>query len=295
MEIVNSFQEHLKELIFSVLFALITLRIAWKRGLFSLPKDKISDHSPSLYFSELLTAFIIFLGIALFFPPLLFLFGNFLKTGSWILAPALLDAQTQAWLNVATISSYACGIGLFCKLSTARLQWAVWRKNAYAGSKRCLEDCILGSVTWLVVFPLVLVIDQFSSLLILELFDKQPIDQVAVKYLKMTLGDPLLFLCFSFLIVLVVPAIEEMLFRGFLQTWLKQKLGRSKAIALASFVFACFHISPEQGLYNIQFFSALFLLSCFLGFVYERQQSLWASIALHATFNGISALVIFLN
>ena len=61
---------------------------------------------------------------------------------------------------------------------------------------------------------------------------------------------------------------------------------------IASLIFAAFHFSTSQGLNNIELLVSLFVLSCFLGFLYERQESLLASMALHATFNAISILAI---
>lgn len=295
MQPANSVEEHLVAIVFSMLLALISSGIAWKRGFFSLPKYNKAD-SPAIYFSELIAVFALFLSVSLFFPPLLLFIWNFFETGSWTSIPHnSLDVQMQGWLNVVMILAYACGIGLFCKGCSTRLQYAVWGVNAYAGKKRRLEDFMFGCCSWLIAFPLVLVIDQFTSLIVLKLFEMPPIDQVAVKHLKTTLGNPLLFFSLSLLIISIVPLVEEILFRGFLQTWLKQRLGRKKAIVLASLIFACFHFSPEQGIYNMQILFSLFLLSCFLGFVYERQQSLWTSIGLHATFNGISTLAILFS
>jgi uncharacterized protein len=67
------------------------------------------------------------------------------------------------------------------------------------------------------------------------------------------------------------------------------------SILLASLIFAFFHFSYSQGIDNIEVITSLFVFSCFLGFVYERQQSLWASVGLHALFNAISVVLIVLE
>ncbi|MBI3211827.1 MAG: CPBP family intramembrane metalloprotease [Simkania negevensis] len=53
-----------------------------------------------------------------------------------------------------------------------------------------------------------------------------------------------------------------------------------------------FHLSSSQGVGNI----SLFIFALYLGFLYEKQCSLFASIALHMTFNSISVIrILFYN
>ena len=86
------------------------------------------------------------------------------------------------------------------------------------------------------------------------------------------------------------PLLEEFLFRGLFQTWIKKHLGVKAAILIASLCFALFHVSVAHGVGNLSLVPSLFVFSCFLGFIYERQKSLFASIVLHTTFNLVSTL-----
>nr|WP_249274236.1 CPBP family intramembrane glutamic endopeptidase [Parachlamydia sp. AcF125] len=104
-----------------------------------------------------------------------------------------------------------------------------------------------------------------------------------------------LFLVTSLSVLILVPFAEEILFRGYLQTWIKQKLGRFWTIGLTSLVFALFHYAERQGIRNIQFVGVLFIFSCFLGFIKERQQSIWAPFGLHLAFNSIALAAIYLK
>ena len=61
-----------------------------------------------------------------------------------------------------------------------------------------------------------------------------------------------------------------------------------KAIVFSALCFALFHYAPSQGMGNISLLATLFLFALFLGFIYERQASLFASIGLHMTFNAVS-------
>lgn len=120
--------------------------------------------------------------------------------------------------------------------------------------------------------------------------------------------------------VVVAPLFEELLFRGVLQTALAQPrrlvespaepmatprqggvwysrtatepatspLRQGVAILVASVVFTAVHWDSKTG--NWEHFPVLMLLAVGLGYVYERTGNLWAPIAMHAAFNGLSLL-----
>jgi membrane protease YdiL (CAAX protease family) len=71
-------------------------------------------------------------------------------------------------------------------------------------------------------------------------------------------------------------------------------LGTKAAILLTSLAFALFHYSGSQEIGNVSLIASLFTFALFLGFIYEKQSSLFASIGLHMTFNLASALRILL-
>lgn len=78
--------------------------------------------------------------------------------------------------------------------------------------------------------------------------------------------------------VLVVPALEELLFRGFLQTALERFLPPLGALLLASATFALLHGAVAS--------VPIFALSLILGGVLLRTRSLAACWAVHALHNG---------
>jgi len=87
-----------------------------------------------------------------------------------------------------------------------------------------------------------------------------------------------------FTAVVVVPFVEELIFRGMIQTMLRSYIVKPwPAIFLASLVFIIFHANPEHWL-------ALFALSLCLGYTYEKSGSLFRSIFVHMLFNGMSVL-----
>jgi membrane protease YdiL (CAAX protease family) len=85
-----------------------------------------------------------------------------------------------------------------------------------------------------------------------------------------------------FTAVVVVPFVEELIFRGMIQTALRSYIIRPwPAIFLASFVFVVFHADAPH-------WPALFVLSICLGYTYEKSGSLLRPIFVHMMFNGMS-------
>jgi hypothetical protein len=93
-------------------------------------------------------------------------------------------------------------------------------------------------------------------------------------------------------VVIIAPIAEELLFRGTFQQYLRKFFSVKTSILLTAAIFACFHLSFSQGLGNFSLIPSLFIFSCFLGYIYERQGSLFASIGLHLAFNLASSLQI---
>jgi membrane protease YdiL (CAAX protease family) len=87
-----------------------------------------------------------------------------------------------------------------------------------------------------------------------------------------------------FTAVVVVPFVEELIFRGMIQTMLRSYIVKPwPATFLASLVFVIFHANPEHWL-------ALFALSLCLGYTYEKSGSLFRPIFVHSLFNAMSVL-----
>lgn len=90
--------------------------------------------------------------------------------------------------------------------------------------------------------------------------------------------------------VVVAPLLEEVVFRGLLQTALLKVAGGERrwvVIAFASGLFAVTHMGAAVW----QSLAALFALSVILGYLYEKTGSLWPSILCHAGFNAYNVAV----
>ena len=84
--------------------------------------------------------------------------------------------------------------------------------------------------------------------------------------------------------VLAAPLVEELLFRGLIQTLIRSYIGRPwLSVILTSIPFAMVHE-------NLTHWPALFVLSMAIGYAYEKSGSLWQPLFMHAMFNGMSVV-----
>ena len=82
----------------------------------------------------------------------------------------------------------------------------------------------------------------------------------------------------------LAPVVEEMLFRGLIQTAFRSLTERPwPAILMSSAMFASVHS-------NVEHWPALFVLGAAMGYAYEKSGSLWRPIFVHAIFNGVTIL-----
>lgn len=229
--------------------------------------------------------------IELVFVPLLYLVWVLIEQGNLTSLKTLpIDSHTQGWLNLLAILSTAVALGIFYRKLEKSCREEIF--GSHKSKRQNLLNVLIGVVTWLIAYPWILTLSQVTGMILQFSYHEPHVDQVAVRHIKEILSQPMLLSITIFTVILIIPVLEELLFRGFLQVWLKSLLGTTKAILLTSVVFAIFHFSASQGIENVEILLSLFILSCYLGFVRERQNSLLSSIALHTTFNTIS--IIFL-
>ena len=89
--------------------------------------------------------------------------------------------------------------------------------------------------------------------------------------------------------VILYPVIEELAFRGFIQTWLLVKsifrntplLKLSYANLVTSFLFASFHLFNQSPLWA----ALIFAPSLVFGYLRERYEAVTPSIVMHAWYN----------
>ncbi len=94
------------------------------------------------------------------------------------------------------------------------------------------------------------------------------------------LGQPGFVVLFAFAAVVVAPLTEEVLVRGVLYGWLRQRLSWRPAALLAAMAHALLHGDPAA----LPALTAVFFV---YAWSYERRGSLWTPLIAHATHNAI--------
>jgi membrane protease YdiL (CAAX protease family) len=132
---------------------------------------------------------------------------------------------------------------------------------------------------WPVVFAMIVVTTEVGKLLFGKQFAIPPHPGLDI---IMESGALPLRVLIVILAVVVAPLVEEMLFRGLVQTTFRSYTNRPwLAIIFTSLLFATFHTNGTH-------WPALFVLGMGLGYAYEKSGSLFRPIFMHALFNGIT-------
>jgi membrane protease YdiL (CAAX protease family) len=271
---------------FLLLFALLAFFILWiakSKGFFVFP---INKHPPTIALKSVIAIFGIYLVITLFLAPLLIYVIQTLYAKRHAGVPS--PVGTMGGIQLVVLGCVALFFVLYARAENPAGFKRIWKNRDASISQPIPIDLCMGVLTWFIAFPLVAVIGEISDLLLNQLFGLQNYEQVAVRYLKKSLLSVETMIIPLFIILVAAPIIEEFLFRGCLQTYFRKYVGVKSAIALSSVSFALFHFAPSQGLGNISLIASLFVFALFLGFIYERQSSLFASITLHISFNTFS-------
>lgn len=271
---------------FAAMLGLATTSLAWWMGYFR-PISFKDDAVKVLSWRRAIWAFIILLFVEFLIIPATYLLWKSWLQGSWA-QPKIehLNSVTEGWMNIYAVVITALALMSYYLSCSQKVQKLIW------GDSFKIKHLLIGAITWLIAYPWVLMVGQIIDLILQFHYHGEHIDQVAVRHVKEALAYPLLLGSTVIAVVTIVPILEELLFRGFLQTYLKERYGIKWAIVCTSAIFALFHYASSQSIENIELLISLFIFSCFLGYVKERQNSLWASIGLHGTFNMISLMMI---
>jgi membrane protease YdiL (CAAX protease family) len=95
------------------------------------------------------------------------------------------------------------------------------------------------------------------------------------------------FFMITFLIVILAPLAEELLFRACLYRGLKRYMSPTISAIITSLLFAGMH-------FNAHSFLPLFVLGFWLCRTYEKTGNLWVPIILHGLFNGNTLVTLML-
>ncbi len=99
---------------------------------------------------------------------------------------------------------------------------------------------------------------------------------------------PVNHLILFFTIAILAPILEELLFRGYLQTSLMRHMKPWAAILLASSIFGIVHMQPLA-------FPVLTALGAVFGYLYYRTGSLKVNMVLHMLNNGVAYILMVMG
>ncbi|MBN1457088.1 MAG: CPBP family intramembrane metalloprotease [Sedimentisphaerales bacterium] len=172
---------------------------------------------------------------------------------------------------------------LFAYMSFAR------RLKGFGLNVRTLHrDIFPAIVNFICVYPLVfaavLVVD-FLGRVLDPSFELQTNEGLSVLLDYPQLPLRILLIIFS---IVIVPVFEEVLFRGLFQSMVRGYTQRPwMSVFITSGFFAMLHPWTH--------WPALFILSCCMGYAYEKSGSLFRSIFIHMLFNGLNVTAALLT
>lgn len=225
-----------------------------------------------------------------FAVPLIFLlFWLLLMAGSVGLVNIVFDNQVDSF--AAQLMSYACNAGIELMLIGMMLAAAIRLFCRGIGGIGLRFRTLTADFKWsfvylLAVYPLIF-LGLWAVLFAGRLFAGADFLISKHESIELLTTTHSLLMRFSVAIfaVLIVPFFEELLFRGYLQTFISTRTGNPwLAVMMTSFLFAIVHANWQHQL-------GLFFLSCALGYAYERSGSLLRPILMHSLFNGLSVAV----
>jgi membrane protease YdiL (CAAX protease family) len=160
-------------------------------------------------------------------------------------------------------------------------RWHSSRPADYLAYRRpAAVDLILAGIGAVSVVPLAQLLDAWTYVLLPVLRELRGGQESLL-----SIHSPLQLLLVVGTIAFVPAVCEEVLFRGWLQTTLQRRLSIPLAIVIQGVLFALFHTNPLSVV-------ALAFVGFYLGFVFQRSGTLFASMTAHCLYNGtILALI----
>jgi|GEM_PF-1948771 len=216
-------------------------------------------------FFQLLLAFFIFVGVQLLFAPMIYPL-----VGAWLLPLTLL----------------VTAVLLMFQLN--------WSRARFFASQTIGRDILTGMGAFLPAYALTWLLSSLIGYLVKGYWGEYESEQAAVEHLRALKSHPALYYTTALLIACVVPWIEEVLFRGYMQQFFTRFLGQP-GLYLTAFIFAALHYASSQGFQNIELLITLLPLALILGALTAWRGNLWPSLALHMTFNTVSVILLLLG
>ena len=158
------------------------------------------------------------------------------------------------------------------------LYYAFNLKNKFVLNKKDIKRTLKYFVAFL---PVIFIMSFLCKLMLFEYEEQKMVVEIKKNFYNN------LFFNF-FLIIIVAPIIEEIVFRGLFYKTLKNFIPFVQASIISSLIFAIIHE-------NILSLTILFLLSLYLTYIYERTNSILYPILTHSIFNFLNLLLIYIG
>ncbi len=256
-----------------VFLSLFIVPLFLKKKTFSLSNQEVPEQKISFFIP--LIALFLYVGLATSVLTALVLFF-----------PHSSFAQTTLFQLIALFTALTVLIG-FSKLQKEEIKQCIW------GSKKFFKPLCKGILFSIALYPVVMSFVEIIHLVVSFFAPFDRVDQTAILHLKNLRSTPAVFWLFLISAFTMVPVLEELLFRGFIQTYLVRLFGLRAGIIVASLIFSLFHYSVTQGMTNVEMLCGLFFLSYLIGCAYMKEKSLFVAIGMHAAFNAISCALMF--
>lgn len=199
------------------------------------------------------------------------------------------DASSQSAREQATVLGAGYGLGLaVAVVLTYLLHASAPRAGLFPSVASILTGVLLLALAW----PVVTCVGALATWVHATWFGTVP-DPVAHPTLKALVDnkrDPWV-LTQAALAVVAAPILEEILYRGMLQSALVATFGRAwVGVILTSALFAAAHTVGQA---TVPWYAAvaLFSLSCCIGLAMERTGRLGVAIGMHVAFNAANVLM----
>lgn len=173
--------------------------------------------------------------------------------------------------------------------------WFVGRQAGNAGVKPDWADVPIGIGIFASIYPLVVLGGIVGTWIARgpDAVDQDPLAHKTLQLIAQNRGDPWIWLLVGVLVILV-PIVEELIYRVYLQSsMLKLLKSRWAAVLVTGLLFVAMHwpVLPEGGKHAVV---PLFLLAVSMGAAYERTGRLGVPITMHACFNAMNLLFAFM-
>ncbi|HVS10167.1 MAG TPA: type II CAAX endopeptidase family protein [Planctomycetota bacterium] len=200
------------------------------------------------------------------------------------IASALLGPSAEApgaLVSLAVQSAIFACAGLLVVVIAQRLEPAGWRALGFWPGKN-LRAALVGVSAYTLLLPALFGLTVAWPWLFERLGGDFRPQEIGLRIREVPPGELWAALALA---VIVVPFLEELLFRGFLQPLLVQNLGDRGGVAACSAMFAILHDASA--------FLPIFALALVLGAVQLRTQRLVACWLVHALHNGLMVARLF--